>query len=91
MDLYDKLPPDVRAAIGDALSPINVEYLHGLMERGASASDLIKEIMDVDRDQHHGARNARVRLFGKVTTDGVVPAQPDGFKIRSFRKRRRVR
>lgn len=80
MDLYDKLPAEVRRALGEALAPISVEYLYSLMQRGTTANGLINEIKKIDAEQHHGA-----------VMYGVVPSAKGGFVTVARRVKRRVR
>ena len=91
MDLFDKLPVEVRQAINDALSPISVEYIYSMMIAGAPTQQLLEVIDDIDAEQHRGARLARLKMFGRITTDGVVPSAPDGFKVNALKTTRKIR
>jgi hypothetical protein len=79
MDLYDKLPSEVREAMGDALAPWSAEYLYKQIQSGRSVKSVVDEIQTLDREQH---RNAKMM--------GVV-ADSRSFKIRPWRKPRRIR
>lgn len=79
MDLYDKLPLEVKQALWDALAPWSVAYVYDQLQ-GRSVSSVIAEINRMDQEQHRNAKMA-----------GVVPDAPKGFKIRPRRSPRRIR
>jgi len=81
MDLYDRLPREVREAMGEALVPFSAEYMYNMMQEGASVAQMVDAIRNEEMNQHRGAA-----IFAKV-----VPAAPAGFKIRPWRKPRRIR
>lgn len=79
MDLYDKLPVEVRRKINDSLIPISAEYIYNLLQRGWTVGQVIEEIKREEFNQHNGAA-----MFGVVCPQKTL-------SVKVTRKHRRMR